>query len=260
VKANILCAAAVVALALPGSARAQAPDTGVGAESAGSAGSQSWRAPRPALPGRAGSFEVTASVLWLAASSLGTSAANLTSNNLAGSPYQYFTASGEAEGAAGFEARASYNLTRMFAIDGGVTYSRPGLSFTIANDAEGAPGFTSPGETTSQFFVEASLVAYFSRYGFAGGRARPFVEIGAGHLRELHGQTTAASSYASLQTGHVYHAGGGVQYFFRSRSGGIVKGYGVRFGARLYVRNGGFTFDGRMPRTFAASGGLVAAF
>ena len=106
----------------------------------------------------------------------------------------------------------------MFAIEGGVTYSRPGVSVTIANDAEGAAGFTMTGETVSQFFVDASFVVYPSPRGAAGGRLRPFVEFGAGYLRELHGQTGAMSGYYAKDTGQVYHVGGGARYFFHSRA------------------------------------------
>jgi hypothetical protein len=210
--------------------------------------------------GRPHSLELTASVLWLAPSSLGTRDAVLTSNNTAGSPYALFTASGNLESAAGLEARVSYRLTRMFAIEGGVTYGRPGLSYTIANDAEGAAGFTAAGETVSQFFIDASFVAYLSKRGFAGGRLKPFVAVGGGFLQELHGQAGVASSYYSSDSGQVYHVGGGARYYFRQSKSGAVRAYGLRFDARYYIRNGGFSFDDGATTTFAAGGGLVIAF
>jgi hypothetical protein len=261
VKAITLCAmTTLVVLGLSAPVRSQVSDDGGGTQAAVQPASTArlWAGARE--PGRPGSFELTASLLWVAPSSLGTNNASLTSNDTAGTAYRLFSATGDFQSTGGFEARGSYHVTRMFAVEGGVTYSRPDISFTIASDADGAAGFTASGETISQFFVDASLVAYPSRHGFAGGRARPFIEVGAGYLRELHGQSSAASGYFSLESGQVYHAGAGMKYFFRPRPAGIVKAYGLRFDVRYYVRNGGFTFGGSHPKTCVAGGGLVVAF
>jgi len=214
----------------------------------------------PRDPGRGGAFELSVSALWLASSSLGSSTANLLSNSTSGSPYRLFTANATLDSTAGFEGRAGYHVTRMFAVEGGVTYSRPGVSFTVTNDAEGAAGFSSIGETLSQFFVDASLVVYPMRRGAMGGKLRPFVECGAGYLRELHGQTSATSTYSSVETGQVYHVGGGARYYFQIRPSGFVKAVGLRFDGRYYFRNGGFTFDGSNAKTFGAGAGLVVGF
>ncbi len=260
-KTRIACvlAAVVMVMGLADGASAQGP-----ADAAESRAGAEAPAPRisPAArqPGRARSFELTASVFFLAPSSLGTRNANLTSNDLPGTAYRWFSANGKFRSAPGIDVRGSYNVTGAIAVEGGLTYSRPAIAFTVANDTEGASDFTAPGETVSQFFVDASLVAYLSRYRFAGGRARPFVEVGAGYLRELHGQASAASGYLALESGQVYHAGAGVKYFFRPRPTGFVKAYGLRFDARFYVRNGGFSFDGSHSKTFAVGGGLVVAF
>jgi hypothetical protein len=212
-------------------------------------------------PGRPGAFELSLSALWLAPSSLGSADANLKANDTAGSAYRLFAASGDFVSAPGLEARASLHLTRMFAIEGGVTYSRPSVKVTIANDAEGAAGLTINGETASQFFVDASLVMYPTKASAARRRLRPFVEFGVGYLRELHGQSGATSGYFSKETGQVYHAGGGARYYFRTRSGGgLVKAYGLRFDARYYFRNGGFSFGTSNVNTFTAGAGLVLGF
>ena len=62
--------------------------------------------------------------------------------------------------------------------------------------------------------MDASFVVYPSRRGLAGGRLRPFVEFGAGYLRELHGQSGATSGYYAKETGQVYHWAAGARYFF----------------------------------------------
>ncbi len=211
--------------------------------------------PRPVSrdPGRPGAFEVSVSALWLAESSLGSSNANLISNDTRGSDYRLFSASGDFDATVGFEGRAGYHLTRMFAIEGGVTYSRPVLAVTIANDVEAPSGVSMSGETVSQFFLDASFVIY----PVPRGAVRPFLEFGAGYLRELHGQAGATSGYVTKETGQVYHLGGGARYFFATRRSGFVKAYGLRFDARYYIRNGGFSFDGVGAKTFAAGAGLV---
>jgi hypothetical protein len=220
-------------------------------------------APRPAAasrdPARAGAFELSTSVLWLAPSSLGSTDANLTANNTRGSSYRLFSASADFASAVGFEGRAGYHLSRMFAIEGGVTYSRPGVYVTIANDAEGAAGLTMNGETESQFFLDASFVVYPARSA-AGRRLRPFLEFGAGYLRELHGQADATSGYYVKQSGQVYHLGGGVRYVLRTPRTGFVKAYSLRVDTRYYLRNGGFSFDGSNAKTFTVGGGLVLGF
>jgi hypothetical protein len=252
VKPVIACAFAVMAVVWPGSpAAAQAP--------ASQAPNVKRRAP-PREAGRPHSFELSASVLWLAPSSLGTRNAALTGNNTSGTPYPWFAAEGDFESAAGVEARASYRLTRRIAIEGGVTFSRPAVTYTISNDTEGAAGFTESGETMSQLFVDASVVAFLSPRGFAGGRLLPYVEGGGGFLRQLHGQDGALSTYYSSDTGQVFHVGGGARYALRRTKSGVLTGCSLRFDARYYIRNGGFSFDGGRTNTFAAGAGLVVSF
>jgi hypothetical protein len=254
-KAAWLAAAALAVWCAP--ARAQEAAAPVAASTQGSP-SPAKAAPRD--PGRPGSVQLSAAVFWLAPAALGASDANLTTNNSSGSGYRLFTASGTLANALGLEARVAFQISRMFAVEGGLTYSRPEISLTVTNDAEGAAGFTASGETISQFFVDASLLVYPMKKGFSGGRARPFFEVGAGHLRELHGQTGATSGYFNAETGQVYHVGGGVKYYFKSRPSGFVKAYGLRVDGRVYIRNGGFTFDASHPTSFAAGAGLVIAF
>jgi hypothetical protein len=264
VKPLVVCAIAAAALiplasrvaAQPTSASAQAPAAKAPATSAPAS-----KKPAPSkVPGRPHSFELTASVLWFAPSSLGARDANLTSNNPTGSPYRLFTASGEFENAAGVEMRTGYRLTKRLAIEGGATFSRPGITYTIANDVESPSAFTAPGETMSQLFVDASLVVYLSSRGLAGGRLQPFAEAGGGFLRQFHQQGSALSGYYAIDSGQVYYVGGGARYSLRRTKSGPVTGYGLRFDARYYIRNRGFSFDGDTTRTFAAGGGLVIAF
>jgi len=264
VKPSSACALAVMVLAwsgTPGAAQTTSPATTQTAAQAPAKPATPVRRPAPPREaGRPRSFELTASVLWFAPSSLGTRDANLTANNASGTPYRWFTATGDFEHAVGVEARVSCHLTRRLALEGGVTFSRPGVTYTISNDAESAAGFTDSGETMSQVFVDASLVVVLSRRGLAGGRLMPFVEAGGGFLRQLHGQEGALSDYYSSDSGQVFHAGGGARYSLGRPKSGAVTGYSLRFDARYYIRNGGFSFDGGPTGTFVAGGGLVVSF
>jgi hypothetical protein len=235
-----------------------------GPGSAGATAAAPQAAPRPAAarrePGRPGSLDVSVSVLWLAPSSLGSREATLIANNQQGTDFRFFDTSGEFDGSAGFEARAGYHFTRQLAVEGGLTYARPGITVTISDDAENAPGATLSGDAISQFFIDATLVFYPLPRGAAKGRLRPFVVFGAGYLRELHGQSSATSGYYAEETGQVYHVGGGATYYFGLRPSGLLKGYGLRFDGRYYFRRGGFTFGGEGANTFTAGAGLVLAF
>jgi hypothetical protein len=254
----------VVAMGLSGGTAAAQPTPAAAQATATQAPAKSAPALKkpapPPEPGRPHSFELTASVLWFAPSSLGVRDANMTSNTPSGSSYRLFTASGDFESAAGVEVRTGYRLTKRLAIEGGATFSRPGITYTITNDVESPSTFTAPAETMSQLFVDASLVAYLSSRGLAGGRLRPFVEAGGGFLQQFHQQGSALSGYFATDSGQVYHVGGGARYSLRRTKSGAVTGYGLRFDARYYIGNGGFSFDGGTTGTFVAGGGLVIAF
>jgi len=265
VKPLVGCTIVAATLVLSGGRAAAQPTPVASAQSsaaqAPATGAPASKKPAPSRdPGRPHAFELTASVLWFAPSSLGARDANLTSNNPAGSPYRLFTASGEFENAAAVEVRAGYRLTKRLAIEGGATFSRPGITYTITNDVENPTTFTAPGEPMSQLFVDASLVVYLSSRGLAGGRLQPFAGAGAGLLRQYHQQGSALSGYYATDSGQVYHVGGGARYALRRTKSGPVTGYGLRFDARYYIRNGGFSFDGGTTGTFVAGGGLVIAF
>jgi hypothetical protein len=264
VKPLVACTVVVAALVLSG-AQAAAQPTPASAQAPGAqapaTSAPASKKPAPSrAPGRPHAFELTASVFWFAPSSLGVRDANLTSNNPSGSPYRLFAASGEFENAAGVEVRAGYRLTKRLAIEGGATFSRPGITYTITNDVENPSTFTAPGETMSQLFVDASLVVYLSSRALAGGRLQPFAAAGGGFLRQFHQQGSALSGYFATDSGQVYHVGGGARYSLRRTKSGPVTGYGLRFDARYYIRNGGFSFDDGTTGTFVAGGGLVIAF
>jgi hypothetical protein len=204
-------------------------------------------------PGRPGSLEISGGALFLGPGSLGSSTALLTANS-SSTPFTFFTTSARAGGTAGLDARLAYNLTRVFAVEGGFLYSRPKVNFSVSGDTEGAAGFTTSGDKLSQYFADANVVVFLSKLGFAGGRARPFVEGGAGYLRQLH-----AGNF-NVDTGTVYNGGAGLKYYFKPRPKGLVKAFGVRVDLRAYYKRGGFSFDGSSTWTAALGGGAIVAF
>jgi hypothetical protein len=213
------------------------------------------RPPRkPKEPGRSGSFEVSASALWMGKSSLGSSTATLTPNQTGTGSYTYFKTSEEMQSAAGFEGRLTYNLTRVIAVEGGMTYSRPGVGLAVLSDAEGAAGISVTGETLREYFFDVAGVVALRSSGARQVRWTPFVEGGVGYLRQLHETSTL------VETGQVFHGGGGVKYRLTSSPTSFVTGISLRIDARLYYLNKGFSFDNK-ARTFPGIGaGLVVSF
>jgi hypothetical protein len=204
-------------------------------------------------PGRPGSIEVSGGLQWLSPGSLGTSSATLTPNS-SSSPFTLFDASARMRGAPGIDARVTYNLSRRFAAEGGVSMSRPQVDFTVGRDAEGVPEFTASGERLSQFFVDGNVLFFLPKLSFARGRGRTFLEGGGGYLRQLH-----AGRY-NVNTGTVYNGGAGIKYYFKPRPRGFVKGFGFRVDLRTYYRRGGFSFDERNTWTAGLGAGALVAF
>jgi hypothetical protein len=211
-------------------------------------------------PGRPHAFEMSVSFVVLGPSSLGSRTATLTPNQ-AGSapPYTLFAASAQLQTAPGFDVRMGYAVTRAVVVEGGMTYSRPGVSLTVTQDAENAEGFSSTGESLSQFSFDATVRIHLKRLSFRGGRGRPYVAAGAGYLRQLHEGAIA------VDTGVVYSFGGGLIYLLQAQRvrllpGLAMQGVGLRADVRGNIASGGFSFDGRNRVYAGASVGLFIGF
>jgi hypothetical protein len=203
-------------------------------------------------PGRPGSFEVSAGGAWLGPGSLGSADATLTAPGTA-TPYRYFSTSATAKSTPGIDARATYNLSRRFAVEGGFSYSKPKVTFSISNDTENAKAEAS-GETMTQYFADANVLVFLPGLSFAKGRGRAFVEGGGGYLRQLH-----AGNF-NVETGTVYNGGGGIKYYLKPRRTGMIKGFGFRVDMRAYYKVNGFSFDGANTWTVALGAGAIVAF
>ena len=227
--------AAFVVAMFPAAARAQ-PDA----------------APRPR------SFEVYVGAIAIGPVDFGRSTARLTPNQSAARDFALFVSDTSIGTAAGFDGRVAFNITRALAVEGGFVWTHPEVQSRITSDVEGVPDATIT-QNLDTYFVEASALFHLNALTFAGGRGLPFVAGGAGYLRQLD------DDQVLVDTGQVYHAGGGVKVFFgdnTSRRTGLIRGIGLRADGRVYFRNGGFELeeDADLRTTWSVSGGLVVRF
>lgn len=204
-----------------------------------------------AWPGR---FEVAGGGSWAGGYPLGSQVATLTPNQTpAGDRFTLFATDSELQRSGVVDARLGLRLSPTFSVEGGFGYARPRVLTTIDRDAESAPR-TSADERLAQYVVDASLVVHLRRFAMAGGRALPFVSGGAGYLRQLHAGNTL------VETGRVYHLGGGLKYLVASRPDGFFNGFGLRADVRATVRDEGFELEGKQ-RTFGSAGvGVLVLF
>ena len=85
------------------------------------------------------------------------------------------------------------------------------------------------------------------------GAGVPFLEGGAGYLRQLH-QGNIASN-----TGQIYHFGGGITYMFSKRPGRLT-GLGFRADAHVYVPRKGYSYNTSQHPFVGAGAALLLAF
>ena len=196
-------------------------------------------------------FEAAAGGVWLGGASLGAGDAELRGNRVPADEFRLFSADTRAMAAPGFDARVGFWLTRTMAVEGGLVIARPVLRTSITSDVEGAPPLEVE-ERLDQYFFDGSVVLLLDALRF--GATVPFVSGGAGYLRQLHEGRTL------VESGQVYHAGGGLRHWLRTRRTGRLRGFGVRVDGRLYVLASGVRLEDG-PRTHGAlSGALFVTF
>ena len=198
-------------------------------------------------PPRAPSFELGGAVTWVGNFSGPSRAAELTRNEQAAGGFDLFQFSGEVANGAGAGAWLGYHLTRMIALEAGLRFSKPELSYRLSGDAENAPDATAT-ETLNRYVFTGSVVLHLRRVDVS--RFVPFVAAGGGHIRELHELNEL------VETGHEYHALGGVKYWL----GNNRRRLGLRAQAGVSVGNGGFDFREGSRTVPMAAAGLVYLF
>ena len=206
---------------------------------------------------RARSFELSAGGIALGPVDFGSATASLIANQSAAPESTLFRADSRLGVGIGLDGRLAFNITRALAVEGGFVWTRATLESRITSDVEGVPDVTLAQELDT-YFVEASAVWHLNDLAFAGGRALPFVAGGAGYMRQLDDEQMLTTD----NPGTVYHAGGGVKYFFLQRPRGFIRGLGLRGDARIYVRTGGVELDQDKTRRnqWAIAGALLVRF
>lgn len=178
---------------------------------------------------RRGAVEISGGGMWSAGQDLAERAATLTANPGTGSSsFELFSSKPTLKPALGAQAIVGIYLTRKFAIEGGVQFSRPTLSVRLGEDFEDAPSVTATTAIT-QYLFTGSAVYHFGK----PGRVAPFVAVGGGHLRDVH------NGNELIETGVEYHGKAGVKWWTGSGRGRI----GLRAEGGVSMRTGGFNFD-----------------
>jgi hypothetical protein len=188
---------------------------------------------------------------WIGAALFGERRATLTTSS--GGPFTLFDTENDLTPVAGLEGRAALRIVRALELEASVTYGRADLRTRITSDVEGIPDVTVTA-AIRQFSVGGALVAYLSGLA-AGSRAIPFVTGGVSHLRHLHEGRTL------VETGRLYHVGGGVSLLLVSRAGAPrLKAAGIRADVRAVLRTGGVAPDQDVRTAPAAGASLFVRF
>lgn len=173
---------------------------------------------------------------WTGRYPIGDSTADLL-QNAPGSPppaLPLFRAKSTFESAPAVEARFGFAIAPRLMVEVGGAYSKPTVRVEISEDTEGEPA-AFDGESVAQYVVDVSVIWELPFRPTA--RLRPFAIGGGAYLRQLHDERTL------VETGQLYHVGGGARYFFRGASSG--RPLGVRGDVQAAFRRDGIEFEGK---------------
>jgi hypothetical protein len=172
---------------------------------------------------------------WGGGYDVGVSTAQLRTNAPGASPppFTWFTVDSQMAGSLGGQVRVGYAITPRLTVEGAAALSRRRIAFDVTGDNE--TSFQSlEGESVHHYLFEGTAMWHLplARYP----KVVPFASGGAGYLRQLHQDRTL------VETGQVYHAGGGLQYWLRGRPDS-ARGLGVRGDVRMNIRHSGIDFE-----------------
>ena len=190
----------------------------------------------PAL--RAHHFTLGGGAVWSGGYDIGERTAQLR-GNAAGAeapPFTLFTSDSRNTPAASPELRVGFAVTRLVALEFGLTMSQPHVEVAIAGDAE-APRQLLSGEKLEQYLFGGNVTWQLPLE--INKRLAPFASGGVAFLRQLHEDRTLA------ETGQIYHAGGGARYFLKGGYG-TDRLFGLRGEARVNLRRNGIDFENKM--------------
>lgn len=202
------------------------------------------------LPANVAQAQVTfhGGVGWSSGYDIGRSTAELRTNS-PGSltpSFRLFNVDSRISPSPGAEVRVGVALPHDFTLEGGVSFARRRLAFTISGDPE-TTAQQFDGETLQHYVFDAGLLWELPL--LRGTRVRAFAGGGAGYLRLLHQDRTL------VETGEIYYAGGGARYWLRGRPTSS-RSLGIRGDLRLNVRRRGIDFENR-ARTYPTASLLM---
>jgi hypothetical protein len=196
----------------------------------------------------AGSWEVGGGVTWAGSFTGPASTAELTRNGESSGGFDLFSTESEIRNGVGIGASLAFYLSPAIAVEAGLRYSQPVLTYRLADDVENAPPVSAE-ETLSRYVITASVIWHFRRLTSAH-RIVPFIAGGGGYVRDLH------EGNALIETGGEFHALGGVTYWL----GTGRRRFGLRGQAGFSLTSGGFDFRETSRTLPIASGSLVYLF
>lgn len=196
---------------------------------------------------RSGSWEAGGGLSWSGSFSGPESTAELTPNTGSAS-FDLFTSRGRVRSGTGAWVTLGRYFSRSVAVEAGLRYSKPHLTYRLSGDAEDAAAVTA-GESLTRYVITGSVVMHLRQWTFAG-RAIPFVAAGAGYIRDLH------EGNELIETGTEYHAAAGIKIWL----GSGPRRFGLRGQAGLSIADGGFDFRDTSRTLPIASASLFYLF
>lgn len=197
----------------------------------------------------AGSWEVGGGITWTGGFTGPTSTAELTRNGQSSGGFDLFTAEGELKGRAGAGATLALFLSSRIAVEAGLRFSQPTVSYRLSGDAEEAPDVTAQ-ENLTRYLFTGSLVVHLRRMS-TGVSTVPFFAAGAGYIRDLH------QGNELMETGREFHGVVGLKYWFNSTA---PRRLGIRGEAGISMTDGGFDFTDKSRTVPIAAASLVYLF
>jgi hypothetical protein len=180
---------------------------------------------------------------WLGGAALGDQPAEL--RTASGNPLQLFNSESELGSVPVFEVRATFGVSRRFAIDGRVGVSSPELRTEVSNDVEATGSAVALTEQLDQYVFEGGVVIRLYELETMG--LLPFASAGAGYVRQLHEEQTL------VEEGHLFYVGGGFTRVLVSRPSGLIRAVGLRADLRLDVISTEFDEDSQPHGSVAGS-------
>lgn len=179
-------------------------------------------------------FQVAGGLSWTGSYPIGESSADLLQNVPGQTPpaLTLFRTSSSFDSTPGFEGRFGVMITPRLMVEVGGTFAKPKIQVEIVQDTETSTT-SFEGETVSQYVVDVSLL--WEVPVPATARVRPFAVGGGGYLRQLH------EDRSLVDTGQLYHIGGGARVFFHGAASGHP--FGIRGDIQAAFRRDGIEFE-----------------